>query len=168
MGHDPTVYDYLTGQTISSTTISQLVNAGKDTFVDQSNIEYWSGLITLNRVLEASRTYPHGQPIPGASAITGQPVFPEQTAVFQPEGNENWQILGIEVQADAGTPSIVLQLTDGANTCTIHSEDATTTKKNFFPWESPLPINNGVYLAVYNADVTNGATVVIAFHKVGL
>jgi len=66
----PDIYELLAAQQTASTTVTQLNAATKSTYIDKSNVEFWSGMITIARALQESRTYAHGLPIPETSGIS--------------------------------------------------------------------------------------------------
>jgi hypothetical protein len=166
---DPSIYDQLAKESFSDLTITQL-NAGTSvTAVDQATIEYWKGPITLARILESSRTYAGGTlPIPETGHIQTEDVAASNFVAFQPSGTEVWQVLGIQATASSGTPTINIELTDGANVCLIHSGTTSTTASNFNPFEAPFTISNTLYLAATNTHVSDDANVAIAYSKVSL
>jgi hypothetical protein len=61
--NSPTIYEMLASTQASSTTISNLNDAVKSTYIDTTNIEFWAGVITVSRALKESRTFAHGLPI---------------------------------------------------------------------------------------------------------
>ena len=163
----PTIYDLLAKQGIDEITQLQLNTATSNSDVDEASIDFWKGPITLQRVLEM-RTYPQGLPIPELSAISAQPVPAEQSVQWQPSGTELWALVGLQIIAGSGTPTCTVELFDGATTCILHSGTTSTTASSFFPWESPLIIDNPVYLQVTNTHASDEVVATIAYHKVGL
>jgi len=166
---EPSIYDQLAKESFSDLTITQL-NAGTSvTAVDQATINYWKGPLTLSRVLEASRTYAGGTlPIPETGEITTEALGAGSSISFQPSGTEIWQVLGIQITADAGTPTIKVFLDSGSATCIMHSGSSSTSPGSFFPFEAPFTISNTLYLTVFNLDGANGAIATLAYSKVGL
>jgi len=163
-----TIYDLLTGVKIDDATVTQLDTATGRTFVDRDSIEFWQGIITLSKVVEAARTYPHGLPVPEASALVSQAVAPSDSVYWQPSGSEIWAIQGIQITAAGGTPSCSVELFNGADTCIMHRGDASTTASSFFPWESPFLIDSSVYIRIANADGSNAHISTLAYNKVSL
>jgi len=165
---EPSIYDYLAKKDVSELTISQLNSATKLTNLDPVNIEFWQGVITLNRVLSDSRTYGNGLPIPEASEIAVQPCPPSESVTFQPSGSEVWAIQGIQIVAASGTPVMEIQLYNGSELVIMHSGTSSTSAASFFPTNFNLSITNSVYLAVRNTDGSNAVNVSVAYNKVSL
>ena len=166
---EATLYDYLVTNTISDTTVEQLDSSSKSTFVNDSNVNFWRGPITVSKVIEASRTYPHGIGIPESGTITSSVMGAGENAAFQPPGTEVWQVIGLSVVGAAGTPTILVNLTDGAGGyVAMHSGDTSTSPSSFFPFEAPFTISNSLYLDLINTDGANAATASIAYSKVSL
>jgi hypothetical protein len=163
-----TIYDLLTGVKIDDATVSQLDDATGRTFVDVQTVDFWQGILTLSHVLKGARTYPHGMAIPEASTIASVTVNPEDSQDLQPTGSEVWQVIGLQVQAQAGTPSVEVRLSDGSTTCIMHTANSSTTTSSFFPFEAPFNITNSLYIQAYNGDATNAVQVNLAYHKVSL
>jgi len=165
---EATLYDYLVTTKISEATVQQLDSSSKSTYVNDSNVNFWRGPITVSKVIDASRTYPHGLAIPESGQVTAEAVGAGSTVDFQPPGTEIWQVLGISVVAGAGTPTVKLFLSDGVTPCLIHSGSSSTSPSNFNPFEAPFTISNSLYLQVVNTDGSNAATATIAYSKVSL
>jgi len=163
----PTIYDLLAKQGIDDITIAQLNTATSNSAVDEASIEFWKGPIVLQRVLQM-RTYPWGLPIPEQSKIVSQAVNPGDTLVLQPSGTELWNVIAIAVTAAAGTATVSVNMYDGTTDAMMHSSTVTTTASVVFPWESPIPLTNTVFMRVSNTDLTNPIQVQVAYHKVGL
>lgn len=152
---DPSVYDKLATTKLSDTTITELNDVSKGTFIDKRNIEFWSGVITVARAIEESRTYSHGLPIPEASSMGTVTVADGASESIKPTGSEIWLIQSIS--DDNCTPF----LTDGAGIMplTLGSATATTT--------GPLYITPKLWIGFSNASGSE-QTPGIAYHKVGL
>jgi hypothetical protein len=161
------IYEQLTGVKVDDTTLAQL-DFTKNSFIDTNSIEYWKGIITVSKILDASRTYPHGLAIPETGHVQTEDVPASNFVAFQPPGTEVWQVLGIQATASSGTPTIKIELTDGANVCLIHSGTTSTTASNFNPFEAPFTISNTLYLAATNTHASDDANVAIAYSKVSL
>jgi hypothetical protein len=165
---EPSLYDYLATSQISEVTAAQLEQATEKTYVRQRNVSFWKGPITVHQVIKASRTYPHGLPIPEKGVATGEAVGTEATAVFQPSGTEVWMVEALSITAAAGTPTCTVSLFNGSVAVAMHSGNSSTTESSFYPWEAPLLITNSLYLQIANADNTNAVTAKIAYQVVGL
>lgn len=162
----PTIYDLLAKETVSEVTTAQLNSAVKVTSVDRDTVDFWSGPITLDRVLQ-TRTYPHGFPIPELGTVLNSPPFAESAHTFQPEGTEIWQVMGIQVVADGGTDTALVSLTDGISSCLVDSGATSTSVQSFFPYGAPFLITNSLYLEIENSG-PNNFTAAVAYIKVGL
>ena len=167
MAQPATIYEQLTGVKISSATIDQL-DFTKNTFIDANSISWWKGPITISKVIEASRTYPHGLGIPESGTITTEALSASSAISFQPPGTEIWKVLGISIIADAGTPTINVFLDSGSATCIMHTGSSSTAPGSFFPFEAPFTISNSLYLTLFNLDGSNDVTAALAYSKVGL
>ena len=53
---DPTIFELLASQQASATTVTQLDSATKNTFIDATNIEFWSGMVEVAEMMNKSRT----------------------------------------------------------------------------------------------------------------
>lgn len=155
MASDPEVYDYLANVQISAMTLSQLDSATKSTFANRSNIEFWKGPITLSRVLEVSRTYPHGLPVPELSAIASNAIDTMTTADIRPTGTEVWRVQSVSTDND-----ITISLNDGTSTSALQTGSAALVPSNLF-------LTNSLYLTLANGGMSTAQTEV-AYHKVGL
>jgi hypothetical protein len=165
---DADLYDYLATSKVSEVTIAQLEQALENSFINKTNIEFWKGAITVHRLLEVSRTYPWGLPIPEKSATTGAILQSGETLEIQPTGTEVWSIIAIDVEAESGTPVVTISAYDGTSTIEMHRGTSSTTASSFFPWESPLPVTPTGYLQVKNTDGSDSCQVGVLYHVVGL
>ena len=98
-GHynDPTIYELIASQKMSDTSISQLNNATKNTYIEGNNVEFWSGVITVARALKESREYGGGLPIPEASKIQTVTVGDSASGEIKPENTEVFLLQGIDL-----------------------------------------------------------------------
>ena len=162
------IYDQLTGVKIADATTAQL-DFTKNTFIDEQSISWWKGPITISKVVEASRTYAGGSiPIPESGKVTSSSIGTSEVGTFQPPGTEVWQVNAIQIVANAGTPTVMINLTDGATLCLMHSGSSSTAPSSFFPFEAPFTISNSLYLSVMNTDGSNTIVATIAYSKVSL
>ena len=98
MSKDPSIYDLLAKQNISELTVENLDKAPKYSSIDPTNLEFWSGVITVSRAMEHSRTFPHGLPIPDSQAIEVLTVADGATGPIKPTGdNEIWRVENIDL-----------------------------------------------------------------------
>ena len=159
-GHyeDPKIYDLLASQLLSETTVTQLNNASKSTFVQDKNIEFWSGIITVARALEESRTYSHGLPIPEASSIESVSVADGAADIkLQPSGTEIWLIQALDLD------SCTMMFTDGSTGFPYSSSvDYISRTRN------PLYLTNTLYVEFTSPGSGDTKTPKIAVHKVSL
>ena len=168
MRQEPDIYGYLATSKVSDVTSVQINSSSKNSFVAKKNIDFWKGPITVHRIVEASRTYPHGLPIPELSAVSSESVAAEALTTIQPPSTEIWEIMAIAVVAAAGTPTVAINFFDGTNAAQMHSGTASTSPSSFFPWEANLKITNSGYIQVHNQDASNAITLLVGYHKVGL
>lgn len=103
MSKDPSIYDYLAKQNISELTVENLNEMTKVSAIDPSNIEFWSGVITVARAMNESRTFPHGLPIPETMALEVLTIADSSTAPLKPSGDtEIWRIENIDLDNCVG------------------------------------------------------------------
>lgn len=152
--NDPSVYDYLAKQNLSDLTVENLHKMAKVSAIDPSNIEFWSGIITVARAIEESRCYANGLPIPETGTVLITSIADGATATITPPLTEIWLIQRI----DLDSCSVGLKDADG-NLCPV---DLTV------PYPSgPLYLTNTMSLIFSNA--SGGAqTPAISYFKVGL
>ena len=155
MSREPNLYDYLKTNSLADTTITQLDASSKSTFVNESNIGFWKGPITVARVIESTRTYAHGFPIPEACAVSTNSIANGATATVKPEGTELWKVQAIHSSAD-----MTISLFDGTTNCAMQTG---TTPIVY----AGLIITPTLYLVIANG---SGDTAVcnVAYCKVGL
>jgi len=107
----PDIYELLAQQQTSATTQEQLNKAAQSTFIDKSNIEFWSGIITVARAIGESRTFAHGLPIYNTSTIFAPTIADGANQELIPTGTEVWQVMNI----DPSSCEIYLRGTTGAS-----------------------------------------------------
>lgn len=152
---EPNLYDYLKTNSVSDTTITQLDSATKSTFINERNIGFWKGPLTVARVIESSRTYAHGLPLPEAGAIIANSIDNGASATVKPTGTELWKVEAISNMAD-----MTVSLFDGSTYCPIQTGTTPGVYSN-------LIITPTLYLIIANA---SGDTAIsnVAYSKVGL
>jgi hypothetical protein len=153
----PDIYNQLSGVLIDDATVAQL-DYTRNTYVDTKSIKYWQGIITISKILEASRTYAHGLPVPEVSAVKSALVLLGQPDAFIPSGSEIYLIQSIF--NTGGTVTLVLS--DGVTTSELKS---LATGASYQP-TAPLYLTNSLYLAM--SAESGDCTVNIAYHKVSL
>ena len=151
---DPSIYQLLAQQLASSTTVENLNDATKNTFIDEANVKLWSSMITVAKVMQESRTYAHGLPIPEKSAVYQASVDDGAQASLKPSAPEVWEIAAI----DAGATSALLF--DGSASCPVPLD--ANGKLTI-----PLTITPTLYL-IFDNGSGGSVTVNVAYHKVGL
>ena len=169
---DPSIYDQLAKESLSDLTVTQL-NAGSSvTAVDQATINYWKGPITLARILESSRTYAHGLPIPETGAVTQVAVAGGADSDLQPTGSELWVIKSIFAIATGGEATCNVSLYDGSSSVPIRVGISVSTSggpidlNETVSW--PLHVSNSLYLNFAETGGSNAVTFFVAYFKVGL
>lgn len=152
---EPSIYDKLATKKISEVDIEELNTITANTYIDSRNVNFWSGVITVARAIEESRTYSHGLPIPETGAMGTVTVADGASESIKPTGSEIWLVQSIS--DDNCTPF----LTDGAGIMplTLGSATATTT--------GPLYLTAKLWIGFSNASGSE-QTPGIAYHKVGL
>ena len=90
------IYELLTGVKIEDATVEQLDTATGRTFVDTQTREFWQGILTLNHVMKAARTYPHGLPIPETGDVHIETIANGASATVGPTKTEIWLIQNID------------------------------------------------------------------------
>ena len=97
MSNDPSVYDYLAKQNISELTVENLNEMTKVSAIDPNNIEFWSGVITVSRAMEHSRTFGYGLPIPESGDVLVESIADSASATVGPDiKTEIWQVERID------------------------------------------------------------------------
>ena len=173
---DPSIYDQLAKESLSELTVTQLNSGSSVTAVDRATINYWKGPITLARILQSSRTYAHGLPIPEAGGIETVSVSAGETGLLKPTGTEVWRIQGIVGTGVGGTATASLFWFDGTSAVTIDSGQSFTTSGNNFAYPSsppitgsqPLLLTNSLYLSFAETGAVNDVVFTVAYHKVSL
>lgn len=150
-----TIYDLLTKSKVSEVTITQLDSATKNTAITADNVDFWSGVITVARALEESRTYGHGLPIPEASAVSSVTVADGASETIKPTGTEVWLVQSIN--DDECTPF----LTDGSAIMPLVKAGAEAQQ------QGNLYLTNKLWIGFQNASGSE-QTPAVAYHKVGL
>jgi hypothetical protein len=161
------IYDQLATIKLSDVTSKQLNDASKSTFVQGQNLEFWKGPITLARIIESSRTYAFGLPIPEQGSVLVTAIADGASAANQPAGTELFEVLAISAAADSGTTSVTVSLTDGAAQAVLATQGSIGTTAEAINL-SPTPngrliISNSLYLAF---NVTGDATTISVAYQV--
>ena len=150
----PDIYELLAAQQQVVTSISQLNNATKSTYIDRSNVEFWQGVITVARAMKESRLYGDGIPIPETSAVYTETIADGGSSQLKPSSPEVWQVVSIFSGAATAT------LTDGVGTTLIPVD----SNGHLY---SPIVITPTMYLGFQNASGGN-VNIAVGYHKLGL
>jgi len=149
----PDIYELLAAQQASATTTTQLNSATKNTYIDKGNLEFWSGMITVARMLQESRTYAHGLPLPESGAVVAVTVADGAQGMIKPvSSTEVWLVQGIDL--DGCTAALF----DGSTACPL---------ANVADIRSPFYITEKLFIAFSNGTGSE-QTPSIAYHKVSL
>ena len=92
-----TIYDLLTNQKISELTVENLDTATARTYIEKGGTDFWQGILVLSHILNASRTYAHGLPIPETGLVEVVTVADSATESIKPTGTEVWIVENIDL-----------------------------------------------------------------------
>ena len=112
---DPTIFELLASQQASATTVTQLDSATKNTFIDATNIDFWSGMIEVAEMMNKSRTFAHGIVIPESGSVFTTALADSATVIVKPtaSASEVWRVENITAD------SCTFVMSDGTATSTI-------------------------------------------------
>jgi hypothetical protein len=150
----PSIYDMLAQQEIEALTVSNLNKAAKNTAIASRNIDFWSGIITVARAVEESRTYAHGLVIPELGAVLGNEIADGGDETFIPTGTEIWAIQNIDLQ---GCTAALREVSGG--------KMSQLTSSTFQSGTIYLTASMGLY---FNNASGSPKTPTFAYYKVGL
>lgn len=162
------IFDQLSKTLLSAGKSTDLKSGSDMTYIDEKSVDYWKGVATVWRGMEASRTYPHALPIPESSVVVSSTIAATEYEDFQPPATEIWEVVSIGITGAAGTPAVQVFFTNGSASSLMHSGASSTSASSFFPFEDTFKITGSGYLRILNADASNAVTCVIGYHKVGL
>lgn len=91
-----TIYDLLTNQKISELTVENLDTATARTYIEKGGTDFWQGILVLSHILNASRTYAHGLPIPETGSTATVTIADGANESMKPSGTEVWLVQGID------------------------------------------------------------------------
>jgi len=174
---DADLYDYLATSKVSEVTVSQLEQALENSFINKSNIEFWKGAITVQRLLEVSRTYPHGLPIPETGEIVETILGTGEDFDIQPPGSEIWRITGMNMTGAGGTSEAAISYSDGITGQPIAKGLAITAAGviigaygavSDIQIMNPILLTNAVYWKVFCTSLSYGMMVAYSYQKVSL
>ena len=171
-GGEPDAYDYLATSKVGDLTVAQLEQTLENSFLNKTNLEFWKGPITMHRLLEVSRTYPWGLPVPEQSTIFTESVAAGETITVRPSGTEIWEVLALRGIGVGGNATTTLSFEDGTRTLNLRVGDTIATTGTPYDLNdkvnSPLLLTNSLYLTIEETGTTNGVMILMAYHTVGL
>jgi len=158
---EPSIYDYLSKYSLSEVTTALLNDSAKSTNIDPVNLKFWQGVITVERILADSRTYPHGLPIPETGAVLIETIANGADATMKPTGTEIWRVENV----DQDNCTIEMQDADGNLSPILLTAPAGAPYT--FTWSVPFYISSTLFLKFSNGS-GGEQTPSIAYHKVSL
>jgi len=161
MPHRPSIYELLATQQAAATTITQLNAATKSSFIDKSNLEFWSGMITVARALGESRTNAHGIVIPETGKVHIETIANGADVTIKPSGTEVWRVENV----DADNCTIEFQDADGNLSPILLTAPAGAPYTQ--TWSVPFNISPTLFLKFSNGS-GGEQTPSIAYFKVSL
>jgi len=176
MAQPRTIYEQLTGVKVDDATVEQL-DFTKNTFVDEKSIEYWRGVISIAKILEASRTYPHGLPIPNSGEIVQVTCPAGDNIQIQPPGSEIWRLTGMDISGSGGTATATIMYFDGSASQRIGFGLAVTAAGvvigaygavSDVQILNPIILTNSLYWVVQETGGSFNMDVTYSFQKVSL
>ena len=173
MADEPDVYSYLATSKVSEVTVAQLEQSLENSFINKRNIESWKGPITVHRLLEVSRTYPWGLPIPELGAVLQTaPIDPSGSGVIQPDGSELWQVTGMMGTGAVADAVVDISWYDGSNNVVMVSQKTLTTAGVMIDINekvsAPFVLSNSLYLKIDETAGNSPAIIKMAYHKVSV
>ena len=164
MTHEPDIFGYLATTQISGVTVALLDDSTKNTFANRSSVKFWKGPISIWRAVEASRTYPHGLPIPESSKVAAAGAA--TTGGLQPTGSEIYEINAISFQNAGGAQSIAsVYLTDGATNSLIENVTVAASSQEPVTIRFPIQLTHTLYLSWTS---TEDLSSFVGYHTAGL
>ena len=171
-GDEPDAYDYLATSKVGDLTVAQLEQTLENSFLNKTNIEFWKGPITMHKVLEVSRTYPWGLPIPEAGAVTQFTCVAGESVDVRPAGTEIWNVVGMMGLGVGGTATVKLSYTDGTNFVLMRSGVSLPTGGSTFDmnehFSSPVNLTNSLYFQFEETGTSNNALIFVAYQVLSL
>lgn len=178
MADEPDLYAYLATSKVSDVTQAQLEQSLENSFINKTNIEFWKGPLTVHRVIEAARTYPHGLPIPESGAVALTVCNPGQPIDIQPPGTEIWRLTGLWMAGDGGTATMNISYFDGSLEQLVKSAVSAVTggviigaygaTSDVEVTALPILLTNSLYFRLEETGTTNPCTVRYSYQKVSL
>jgi hypothetical protein len=169
---DQDIYDYLATSKVSEVTTAQLEQSLENSYINKSSIEFWKGAITVHKLLEVSRTYPLGAPIPEAGAVSSNPGDAGGTLNIQPPGTEIWNVVGMFGIGIGGTATVKLSYTDGTNYVLMRSGVSLPIAGSTFDmnehFSSPVHLTNSLYFQFEETGTSNAIQIFVAYQVLSL
>jgi hypothetical protein len=170
--HDADLYDYLATSLVSEVTVAQLEQSLENSFINKSNIEFWKGAITVHRLLEVSRTYPWGLPIPEKSTILTETTEASGTITIKPTGTEIWVLKAMLGQGIGGDAQTTVSYVTDTSTLAIKTGDTITAAGTRYDLNdkitAPIQLTSSMWLTIEETAGVNGLAVIAAYTVVGL
>jgi hypothetical protein len=171
------IYEQLTGVKVDDTTLAQL-DFTKNSFIDTKSIEYWKGIITVSKILDASRTYPHGLVIPESGTIVQEVITAGDNVSIQPPGTEIWRITGMDMKGIGGSAVGSISYFDGSTFQSIDSGLSVTAAgvvigaygavSDIQVLSLPIELTNSLYWVVFETGGANNITLTYSYEKLSL
>ena len=177
-GDQPDAYDYLATSKVGDLTVAQLEQTLENSFLNKTNIEFWKGPITMNKLLEVSRTYPGaGMPIPEEGGVTQVTITSGENYDIQPPGSEIWRITGMSMNGVGGQATGAITYFDGTTQQPVASGLAVTTggviigaygAVSDVQILNPILLTNAVYWKVLETGASYNIILTFSYQKVSL
>jgi hypothetical protein len=174
------IYEQLTGVKVDDTTLAQL-DFTKNSFIDTNSIEYWRGIITVSKILDASRTYPHGLVIPESGTITAEAISASESVTIQPSGTEIWRLSAMTLSSLGSAATVSIAFFDGSTFQYIKTGISTNTSasaptiigaygavSDVEVLSLPLLITNSKYLVIFETGGAVDVALTYSYDKVSL
>jgi hypothetical protein len=155
----PSIYDFLAQTQLEDVTVTQLASSTGRTYTNQDAVEFWRGVLTVSKAMEASRTYFSGLPIPEASDVEVVTVSDSATGTLTPDTTEIYYIQNISTDQD-----VVLSLMDSDGHASLIK--TITSSSPFIP-AAPFYLTKTMFLSFANGS-GSAASIKVGYHKMSL
>lgn len=155
----PSIYDFLAQTQLEDVTVTQLASSTGRTYTNQDAVEFWRGVLTVSKAMEASRTYAAGLPIPEASDVEVVTVSDSAVGTITPDTTEVYYIQNISTDQD-----VVLSLMDSDGHASLIK--TITSSSPFIP-AAPFYLTKSMYLSFANGSGSSAA-IKVGYHKMSL
>jgi len=164
MAKEPDIFGYLATTQISGITTALLDSSTKNTYANQSNVQFWKGPISIWRVVEATRTYPHGIGVPEQGKVAASAAA--SSGSVQPTGTQVFKVQAISFDnAGVSNATVSVKMDSGAGTATIETLTVPATDSASVKVYFPIELNNSLYLS-WSSD--ENVSAFIAYQTVGV